>query len=110
MVEQPTVNANRAMTLTMLYEVRICFIFILLLFWFDLVSTIVPIQGFLIISSLFHACHSLARCSSLCEMLTHLVELRQDSIERNSGGLVFHVSVAKLWFSHGASDCVFNAQ
>ena len=43
-VEQPTVNANRDMTLIILNEVRICFIFILLFFWFDLVSTIVRIQ------------------------------------------------------------------
>jgi hypothetical protein len=45
-VAQPTVNANRAMTLIMLNEVRICFIFASVLFWFDLASTIVRIQGF----------------------------------------------------------------
>jgi hypothetical protein len=45
-VEQPTVNANRAMTLTMLNDVRIRFIFVPLLLWFDLVSTIVRIQVF----------------------------------------------------------------
>jgi hypothetical protein len=45
-VAQPTVNANRAMTLTMLNEVCICFIFASCLLWFDLVSTIVRIQVF----------------------------------------------------------------
>jgi hypothetical protein len=45
-VAQPAVNANRAMTLTMLNKVRICFIFASSLFWFDLVSTIVRIQVF----------------------------------------------------------------
>jgi hypothetical protein len=45
-VEQPAVNANRAITPTMLNEVRICFIFAFYLLWFDLVSTIIRIQGF----------------------------------------------------------------
>jgi hypothetical protein len=43
-VAHPAINANRAMTPTMLNEVRICFIFVCPLFWFDLVSTIVRIQ------------------------------------------------------------------
>jgi hypothetical protein len=38
-VVQPTVNAKRAMTLTMLNEVRICFIFVPVCLVFDLVST-----------------------------------------------------------------------
>jgi hypothetical protein len=45
-VEQPTVNANRDMTLIILNDVRICFIFASSLLWFDLVSTIIGIQGF----------------------------------------------------------------
>ena len=43
-VEQPTVNANRDMTLIMLNESRICFIFASSRF--DLVSAIIRIQGF----------------------------------------------------------------
>src|SRR5437016_11345147 len=58
-VAQPAVNANRAMTLIMLNEIRICFIFIgSIQFWFDLVSTIIRIQVFLIPSFLFHVCHT----------------------------------------------------
>jgi len=45
-VLQPTVNANRAMTLSMLNEVCICFIFIGGPFWFDWVSMIFRLQGF----------------------------------------------------------------
>jgi hypothetical protein len=45
-VVQPAVNANRATTLIVLNEVRICFIFASSLLWFDLVSTIIRIQGF----------------------------------------------------------------
>src|SRR4029450_7234205 len=46
-VVQPTVNANRAMTLSMLNEVFICIIFIgSALFWFDWVSMIIRLQGF----------------------------------------------------------------
>jgi len=35
-VEQPTVKANSDMTLIILNEIRICFIFASPLFWFDL--------------------------------------------------------------------------
>jgi hypothetical protein len=45
-VVQPTVNAKRAMTLIVLNEVRICFIFASSLLWFDLVSAIIRIQVF----------------------------------------------------------------
>jgi hypothetical protein len=45
-VVQPAVNANSAITPTMLNEVRICFIFAFYLLWFDLVSTIIRIQVF----------------------------------------------------------------
>jgi hypothetical protein len=59
-VAQPTVNANKDMTLIILNDVRICFIFASSLFWFDLVSTIIQIQGFLSTNSfLFHVRHSL---------------------------------------------------
>src|SRR5437867_97507 len=65
-VAQPTVNANRAMTLIMLNEVRICFIFMgSFQFWFDFVSTIIRIQVFLnyvlfcftFVTLLSHFCH-----------------------------------------------------
>src|ERR1700741_2693780 len=64
-VEQPTVNANRAMTPITLNEVRICFIFVSFLIRFDLVSTIIRIQGFFnyfffcctFVTLLSHVCH-----------------------------------------------------
>src|SRR4029434_4506865 len=64
-VAQPAVNANRAMMLTMLNEVRICFIFASSLLWFDLVSTIIRIQVFFnyflfcftFVTLLSHDCH-----------------------------------------------------
>src|SRR5713101_7639883 len=57
-VEQPTVNANRDMTLIILNDVCICFIFVFVLFWFDWVSTIIVYKVFLI-SSFFSLRRSL---------------------------------------------------
>jgi hypothetical protein len=64
-VLQPTVNANRATTLIVFNEVRICFILASSLLWFDLVSTIIRIQVFFnyflfcftFVTLLSHVCH-----------------------------------------------------
>jgi hypothetical protein len=85
-VAQPAVNANRAMTLIMLNEVRICFIFIgSIQVWFDFVVTNQP-KALPTISPhpyawmqcfspsralLLHICHAFVARLSLCEMLRH---------------------------------------
>src|SRR4030095_1242399 len=56
-VVQPAVNANRAMTLTMLNEVRICFIFASSVLWFDWFQRSSGYKCFQLVPFLFHVCH-----------------------------------------------------
>jgi hypothetical protein len=95
-VEQPTVNANRAMTLTMLNEVRICFILLVPssfgLIWFQ---RSFEYKCFLIssffVSRLSLSCHTFVTLRNAdAPRPANPIEMRKIN-ERNSG-LGFHAS------------------